>query len=280
MNIIDAIITLIRHPVTHLVYHDDHNSNRANQAGYALEQYIKDLFADSLDCPTKNERIQRHSQAFSYCGNNNNPPDIMLRNGDAVEVKKIQSPNADLALNSSHPKAKLFADSSMIATDCKNAENWTQKDLIYAVGVVNDRSKLKHLCMVYGEDYCADEACYARIKSTIKQGVESISGVEFASTNELGRINRIDPLGITYLRVRGMWGIANPWKVFDYVYQRDFNKSFNFMCIINEQKWQTLTNRQDLLDIQDNNLTIRDVQIQNPNNPAELKNAKLIVYSR
>lgn len=85
---------------------------------------------------------------------------------------------------------------------------------------------------------CSDE-CYSRIKQTIKEGVENISGVEFAETNELGRINRVDPLGITYLRVRGMWGIDNPWSVFSYVYQRDMSKKFNFMCIINENKWNT-----------------------------------------
>ena len=152
--------------------------------------------------------------------------------------------------------------------------------MIYVVGVVNKQNQLKQLCMVYGEDYCADEECYLRIKSTIKQGVENIAGVAFSETNELGRVNRIDPLGITYLRVRGMWGIDNPWSVFHYIYQRDINRNFNFMCLINEEKWQRLPNKQDLLDLQNDDLIIRDVQIKNPNNPAQLKNAKLICLSR
>lgn len=278
MNIINAIITLIQNPVTELVSHYQ-NRNRANQAGDALEQYIKDVFSGSLNL-SETERIQRYSEVFSYLGNNSNPPDMMLKHGDAIEVKKIESPNSALALNSSYPKAKLFAHSNMISTACRHAENWQEKDLIYAVGVVNKQNQLKQLCMVYGEDYCADEECYLRIKSTIKQGVENISGVEFAETNELGRVNRIDPLGVTYLRVRGMWGIDNPWSVFHYVYQKDTSKAFNFMCLINENKWQSLPNTQDLLNLQNNNLTIRDVQIKNPNNPAQLKNAKLICFSR
>lgn len=278
MNIINAIITLIHNPVTELVSHYQ-NRNRANQAGDALEQYIKDLFSGSLNV-SETERIQRHSEVFSYLGNNSNPPDMMLKHGDAIEVKKIESPNSALALNSSYPKAKLFANSNMISTACRNAENWQEKNLIYAVGVVNKQNQLKQLCMVYGEDYCADEECYLRIKSTIKQGVENISGVEFAETNELGRVNRIDPLGVTYLRVRGMWGIDNPWSVFHYIYQKDTSKEFNFMCLINEAKWQSLPNTQELLNLQNNDLIIRDVQIKNPNNPAQLKNAKLICFSR
>lgn len=125
----------------------------------------------------------------------------------------------------------------MISAACRNAEIWNEKDMIYTVGVVKN-NKLNHLSMVYGLDYCASDECYSRIKSTIKSGVENIHGVEFAETNELGRINKVDPLGITYMRVRGMWGIENPWQVFNYVYNRDLNKKFNFMCIINDKNGQ------------------------------------------
>lgn len=275
MNIIDAITNLVNNPVTKLVNHYQ-SRNRANQTGDALEQYIQDLFADTFDLP-ENERLEKRSTVFSYLGNHSNPPDAMLRNGDAIEVKKIESPRSALALNSSYPKSKLFADNPMISDACRKAENWTQKDLIYVVGVVNN-NQLKHLAMVYGEDYCAEQACYLKIKSTIKSGVESISGVEFSETKELGRVNRIDPLGVTYLRVRGMWGIENPWTVFNYIYQRDFNHSFNFMAIINEAKWDSLENRDKLLTIDNKSLKITDVRIKDPNNPAKLKNAKLITY--
>lgn len=277
MNIIDAIIHLINNPMIQLVEHYQ-SRNRANQAGDALEQYIKDLFANSFHL-TETERQRKHSQTFSYLGNSNNPPDAMLIAGDAIEVKKIENDRSALALNSSYPKAKLFANNPMISNACRQAENWTKKDIIYAVGVVKN-NQLKRLAMVYGDDYCADETHYLRIKHTIKQGVENIQGVQFSETKELGRVNRVDPLGITYLRVRGMWGIENPWTVFNYLPITNINHDFHFMAIINEEKWHSLENHTTLLAINHPNLSISDVQIQNPNNPAQLKHAKLICFTQ
>jgi len=183
-------------------------------------------------------------------------------------------------LNSSYPKAKLFADSPMIKNACRTCENWTVKDMIYAVGVVDDNN-IKSLALVYGDDYCAEKSVYEQIKTVIKNGVESISGVEFAETKELGRVNRVDPLGITYLRVRGMWGIENPFSVFDYVYKRDYSKKFNFMALINNEKYYSFDNYSTLEEMCENivGLNIADIKIKNPNNPAQLKEAKLITYT-
>lgn len=276
MNIIDAILNLVNNPVTELVEHYNAR-NRANNAGDALEEYIKDLFTNSFDMD-ETEKLEKWNQVFSYLGNNSNPPDAMLRGGDAIEVKKIESNDGALALNSSYPKHTLRADSRMISSACRVSEDWTEKDIIYAVGVVN-RNRLKHLCFVYGLDYCASDECYSKIKQTIKNGVESISGVEFTETNELGKVKKVDPLGITYLRVRGMWGIDNPWSVFSYVYKRDMSKKFNFMCIINDTKWNSFDNTDLLTNITDDRFEIKNIRIKNPDNPAQLVNAKLITYT-
>ena len=276
-NIIDAIITLIRQNETTLT-NGKIGNNRANIAGYALEDYLKNLFADTFDY-SETEKLQKWSEVFSYLGNNSNPPDIMLRNGDAIEVKKIESNDSAIALNSSYPKHTLLKTNPMISNACREAENWTEKDMLYAVGVVKGNN-LKHLCMIYGRNYCASDECYNRIKQHIKIGVENIEGVEFSPTRELGRINRVDPLGITYLRVRGMWHIENPWKVFNYIYERDRNANFNFMCLIDDVKWNQLKNNNELIKLQSNymNLKISNVRIKNPDNPAKLVNAKLIQY--
>lgn len=278
MNIINAIINLVNKPVTELQEHYS-DRNRANSMGNALEEYIKDLFANTFN-DEETERLEKIQETFSYLGNNSNPPDAMLWNGDAIEIKKIESNNSALALNSSYPKQKLYANSSMISTTCKNAENWIEKDIIYAVGVVSGK-RLKHLCFIYGLDYAASNETYTRIKETLKAGVENIPGFEFAETKELGRVNRVDPLGITYLRVRGMWGIENPWTVFNYVYSRDFTKDFNFMCIINEEKWNTFSNVLDLEQIVGtvDGFEIQNIKIKNPDNPAQLKKAKLIKFT-
>lgn len=279
MNIINAIINLVNHPVTTIQAHYV-GRNRANNMGDALEEYIKDLFCNTFDEGDETKRIEKISEVFSYLGNNSNPPDGMLKGGDAIEVKKIENINSALALNSSYPKHKLYANSPMISSACKEAEVWVEKDIIYAVGIVNENS-IKHLAFVYGLDYAASDEIYVRIKEKIKYGIETIPDVEFSDTKELGRVNKVDPLGITYLRVRGMWGIENPFTVFNYIYNRDFSKDFNFMCVINDEKFDSFENKQDLIDLCDNNpnLSITNVKIKNPDNPAQLKNAKLISYT-
>lgn len=276
-NIIDAVVTLIKRNEFTLTDAQGGN-NRINIRGDALELYVKNLFADTFD-DSETDRLEKWSEIFSYLGNSSNPPDFILRNGDAVEVKKIESPDAALALNSSYPKQTLKNSSPLISRACRDAEDWTEKNMIYTVGVVSS-NKLKALCMIYGQDYCASEECYNRIRQRIKDGVESIPYVEFAQTRELGRVNRVDPLGITYLRIRGMWHIENPWHVFSYIYKRNFQAEFNFMCVIDLEKWTALNNREELVKLQKNYsaLKITDVRIKNPDNPAKLKSAKLIAY--
>lgn len=276
-NVIDAILTLVIRHNNHL-FDTQIGSNRINSAGYGLENYIKNLFADTFECP-ENERLEKWNEVFSYLGNDSNPPDIMLRAGDAVEVKKIQSNNAALALNSSYPKHTLLKINPLLSNACRNAENWNEKDIIYSVGVV-EADKIKHLCMIYGRDYCASEECYEKMRELIKKGIESASYVDFAPTRELGRVNRVDPLGITYLRIRGMWHIENPWKVFNYVYQRNLQLEFNFMCIVNLDKWNSFQNVDKIIALQNDHtaLKILDVKIKNPDNPTNLTPAKLISY--
>ena len=165
-NIISAIINLVENPKTKLIRKGS-SHNRANNMGEALEEYVKDLFANTVDIEDEQIRNAAISATFSYLGNQNNPPDSMLHGGDAIEVKKIESKNSALALNSSYPKAKLFADSPMIKKECRECENWTVKDIIYAVGVLNKETQtLDSLAFVYGEDYCANKEIYENLKNT------------------------------------------------------------------------------------------------------------------
>ena len=247
--------------------------------GEALEEYIKDLFSGTVFEKNENKRMEIISKVFSYLGNTNNPPDSILREGDAIEVKKIENKTSSLALNSSFPKAKLYSNSPMITDACRNCEKWEEKDIIYVIGSC-EKNKLTSLIFVYGEDYAAENKIYENVKNKVKLGIESIDGLEFSETNEIGRINRVDPLGITYFRIRGMWGIENPVKVFDYIYERDDSKEFNFMALINEDKYNSFSNRKELenLEKENKNLEIKNVKIKNPNNPAKLKKAKLIIF--
>ena len=119
-NILKAIKNIVENPIIQV--RDFYSGrNRANSVGEALENYVKDVFANSFN-EQEAERNLKFNEAFSYLGNQNNPPDIILRNGDAIETKKVQSLTSALALNSSYPKSKLYVESPMLTQACKKCE--------------------------------------------------------------------------------------------------------------------------------------------------------------
>jgi len=279
-NILVAITNLVKDPITNLILHY-RSSNRVNNMGDALEYYIKDLFCNSLSESNLEKKNEIYSKYFSYIGNQNNPPDIMIKQGDAIEVKKIESLRSGIALNSSYPKDKLFSDSSMITNACRTAEDWREKDLIYVIGVSTD-GKLKALWFVYGNCYAANKETYERVRDKISKGINELQDVEFSETNELGRVNKVDPLGITYLRIRGMWGIENPIKVFNYTAPVDLSADFSVNAIMLEEKYLSFPkgDRENIENLTSTNFLIKDIKIKSPNNPAKLLNAKLLSFKK
>lgn len=279
-NLLIALKNFVENPQTELVSHYQ-GSNRANSMGDALETYIKDLFCNITEPVDENVRNTLYEQMFSYIGNQNNPPDIMIRGGDAVEVKKIESLNSGIALNSSYPKDKLLSNSPMITQACRDAEDWQERDIIYVVGVVRD-NKLKAIWFVYGDCYAAGGEVYERIKSKISSGLRELENIECAETNELGRINRVDPLGITYLRIRGMWHIENPMRVFNYVAGVDTESELTMNAIMLKTKYESFPedDRNALEHLVGDNLSIENVRIKSPDNPAQFLDAKRITFAR
>ena len=256
-------------------------NNRANNMGAGLEEFIKDIFAGTINETNEQNRLTTFSQTYSYSGNKNNPPDLILQNSDVIEIKKLESHNTAIALNSSYPKAKLFSDSSMITKACRECEQWNEKDMLYVIGnVPKNTNSLKSLYFVYGDCFCADKEVYERIKDTISIGITTILNVEFTETNELGKVKKVDPLGITDLRIRGMWHIENPTKIFNYLYSYDETKSFQLICLMKKEKYESfpLADRQIIQNLNNPNVSVSDVKIKNPNNPAQLMDGKLLVF--
>lgn len=279
-TVIDAIINLVNNPKVDLIRHYKKN-NRANDMGTALEEYIKDLFAGTLDETSDTVRNHRFDEVFSYLGNANNPPDSMLKDGDAIEVKKLKG-FSTIQLNSSHPKRYLLKTNPKINLTCKNCPDWNaegKRDMLYAVGVC-DAEHIKDLCLVYGTELCADIEVYARYENTIKMCLQELDTVTITETNELGRLNKVDSLGITDFRIRGMWLLQNPFSVFNYVHKVNEENKFNLMCIINEEKYNGILRHTELetLAAETENLKIEDVKVKDPNNPAQLISCKLITY--
>ncbi len=253
-------------------------TNRANNMGEALENYIKDAFAGTFYTEEELDRITIFNQKFSWLGSKNNPPDIMIKGGDAIEVKKIQGEGNSLALNSSYPKVDLRHTSPMITKECKFCEDWNIKDMIYCIGNVSN-THLKTLWLVYGSIYCAKHETYQRIKTTISEGIKTIPNVVFSETKELGRVNHVDPLGITNLRIRGMWQIQHPKKVYSYLH-KSINPKFELICIIPNEKYNSFPKESQLKleKIKDKGFSIQESKVKNPNNPAKLIHCKLIKF--
>ncbi|AFY58196.1 NgoPII restriction endonuclease [Rivularia sp. PCC 7116] len=256
-DILQAIKAIIDNTIPDIVSYSQ-GKNRINSAGDALEDFIKDIFSEALKDSDLTLKNKKYSEAFSYIGNQNNPPDIILKNGDAIEVKKIESLKSSIALNSSYPKSKLYFDEPMITNSCRNCEDWQEKDIIYAIGVVKEK-KLQLLWLIYGDCYAADREIYQRIRNKINSGITEIPNVEFSETKELGRVNKVDPLGITYLRIRGMWGIKNPVVVYDYLFENLDINTFKLIVVMKEEKYLSFPYEKRMLleGISNQNFTIR-----------------------
>lgn len=279
-NILTAFCNIVSNYQTN-VQQITNGNNRANNMGDGLEAFIKDAFANTFNEANEQTKLETFSSVYSYSGNKNNPPDLILTNSDAIEIKKLESASTAIALNSSYPKAKLFSDSTMITTACRTCEAWNEKDMIYTIGnVPKNTNQLKSLWLTYGDCFCADKEVYERIQQTISNGITSIPNVDFTQTNELGKVKKVDPLGVTDLRIRGMWHIDNPTKIFHYLYHYDETASFQMICLMKKDKYESLplTDRNAIENFGNEHVSLSDVRIKNPNNPVQLMDGKLLVF--
>jgi len=277
-NILDAIFNIAKR--NELEIKDiTFGNNRANNMGEGLEVFVKDAFCDMFDENDKNVRNLEYKKVFSFQGSKRNPPDLMLLDGPAIEVKKTESLTTELQLNSSHPKQILKSDSKFITKKCVDCEEWTEKEFIYVVGhVPKGTSKLSSLWFVYGDIYAATDDTYLLLKNEIGENIDKIPDVEFSETNEIGRVNKVDPLKITNLRVRGMWLLQPPFKVFDYIHTYENNKKFQCFAIISTVNFYKFSN-ESIKRLEDvGGVLITDEKVNDPDNPINLIDCKLISF--
>ena len=280
-NILTAIKAIVENSSNAIVATmGDASHNRAAQMGDALEDYVKNAFADCLGQDTRTVKRARNA-TFSYLGNSTNPPDAMLKGSDAIEIKKLNSlKTSQLQLNSSYPKNKLYANNPKICRACRECENWQEKDMLYVVGQVEEEV-LQNIFFIYGDLYCDSHEIYERVENTIKKDLESLEDVELANTNELGRINKVDHLEISDLRVRGMWLIKSPFQHFDYLTKdiTGYPYTFKLVALIPKDKYNGFDNVDDFEEFCYNNCVfISDENIEDPQNPANSIESKLIIY--
>lgn len=278
-NILTAIKAIVENSSITVVESPQNKSqNRATQMGDALEDYVKNAFAN---CLGQDIRYIKHArnQTFSYLGNSTNPPDAILKGSDAIEIKKIETiEKYQLQLNSSYPKNKLYSDNPKICKKCCDCEVWQEKDMLYVIGQVNGQ-ELQNIFFVYGDLYCDSRETYENVENAIKEGLKSLDGVELAETKELGRVNKVDHLEISDLRIRGMWLIKSPFQYFDYLTEDVTDYTFKLVALIPKDKYNSFTNVDEFEEFcKQKGVNISDEEIEDPQNPANLIESKLITY--
>jgi hypothetical protein len=249
---------------------------RINAVGDRLEFYIQDAIAGTFNKEYQ-EKEAEYKKIFSWQGSQNNPPDLIIRQGDAFEIKKIEGLNSSLALNSSPPKNTLLSTDPRITKECKKCEdNWREKDIFYTIGSVN-KNIIKYLFFVQGKCYTADHSVYDSLHSSLKKEIESVMKarkIQYKKTVELGGIENTDPLGITSLRIRGMWNIKNPIEIFSDIIDFDENKGFSLFAIMDSFPEEDRRKIEKMKEI-----VIKDIKIKNPNNPDKFIESKLISFN-
>ncbi len=277
-NLLQGILNIATYGEYNLKKYASIHPNRVNAVGEQLELYMKDALASAFN---SKKRLDLHENVFAWLGNQNHYPDLILQGGDAFDIKKIESTRSALALNSSPPKDKLLASDIRITTECKECDGgkWKEKDLFYVIGNVKSNI-LKSLFIVQGTCYAANHAIYEKEYTPLKKEIASvIDSLEFekADTVELGKVRRVDPLGITELRIRGMWSIENPLEVFSELCNISSEK-FHLFVLLRNDKYSSYPVKERSELEKEKNFVFTKIKIKNPNNPAELVEAKLITF--
>ena len=282
-DVLEAMNAIERERNCSLVDYGETYSIRINSVGERLEYYVKDALSGSFyrDAASRDTAYRKN---YAWLGNQNNPPDAIARGGDAFEIKKLQSSRNDIALNSSPPKDFLHRDDKRIVEACRNSDgsNWAKKDIFYVIGWLQE-FQIRSIYFVQGSCYAASSDVYKKISSRLSKHVSSAilsSGLEAGETDELGRINKVDPLGITSLRVRGMWQIKNPSKVFSGVAALDPEMQFQAFAIMKWEKYQQLLgNSRQTPFLSENSIKSKKALIPDPNNPAQEIEAAVLEVS-
>lgn len=249
-------------------------SGNVSTNGKRLEFFTRDLLCGSLDITDKSDKIDAHKKELSWLGSANNPPDLIIRDGPAIEVKKTRSKAGNLQMNSSPPHQTLHNDSDLINKGCKECESelggWSEKEMVYSVGRISS-GKLDYLWLVYGDCWCGEnelyEELFTSIKDSIKNNVDQFPYGELKETNELGRINDVDPVSRASLRIRPMWQIEHPASDYsEYVdsYKQVISDNQPLFFVVKKKEYDTLpTEYHTKLESKDN-ITIQELTAPDP----------------
>jgi hypothetical protein len=292
-DLTDALKDLVDHGYNWTQYQKLPSSgrNRAQAQGSHLEDIVKDILC-GIEPSDINGRELLLEKYLAYQGSPNNPPDAMFRggnSGDAFEVKKSESKSvAALDLNSSHPYSHLTSDLTRLTREAISCETWDKRDIHYVIGnVVTSETINNWIWFVQGNVFSADLETFRSFESDIKSHIEEAivaNALEPGITNELGRINGVDPRENTDLRIRPMWGTKSPMKLFKDlpgVAESDLD-GLVVHCILRKTKWESLLeHKSEEIKVfwsksKSPSMSISDVLVPDPDDLQQEIEAKLI----
>ncbi len=232
-------------------------TNRANSVGDALEFFIRDSFCNSYTITDGTKKSKVYSSFFSYLGNQNNPPDIMIMGGDAFEIKKAKNPFTAPTLNGVLPKDKLHAEDARITNACRNCEKtpWKMKDIFYVFGNVK-KGVLRHIIFVHGACYAMDPKIYDNFVWDTK----------------------VKKNGVTVKLSSRIQKTKNTLKMFQNLLKLNDETKLQIIVIMKKEKYFSypLTDRKRLENLSNKSISITDVMIPDPAKSNGYINAELI----
>lgn len=203
------------------------------EKGKPFEIFAKNMFAECLGALSSHVDAA-WERTFSWRGSANHPPDFMIRGGDAFEVK-IQDKIGQIQLNSSPPKRTLKVTDPRIQDGCRTCEDWSEKDFLYFIGKANEEF-VEALWLIDGRCIADKASTYDMIFDKLALTVTDSGG---GPGKEIGRFNKVDPLEATSLRIRAMWLLEHPAKVFKSVLLPPENGYFVLNVLVSADKWDS-----------------------------------------
>ena len=262
------------------VKYDSEDANRIQQVGAGLEVFLRDSFCGIPGAITNHKK--NYEKVFSWLGSKNNPPDAMLRSSDAIEIKKhenLKHPN--LALNSSPPRSIMKHNDSKIQAKCKKAEKtpWV-KDYLYALGGIQ-HNNVKEIIFCYGDCFIASDEVFQKPLNAISDSLKKLEdkGIELQDTNEIGKVKKIDILGYSELRIRGMWGLRSPGKIFKNQIGKSGDEELLIVAIMKKEKFEKFP-EEDRKKLKNNSFNVKHFQASDPNDSKNQIDLVLVKYSR
>lgn len=248
-----------------------------------IEYYVKDAISNSFKSIKDKKPTDRYNGVFSYIGNKNKPPDMIIQDGDAVVIKTIKTYQGSLTINNSPPKDRLMWNDPWILKNCRSIDGgqWNRKDLFYVIGWIEKR-RMKYLNFIQGSCFIPEEKVYTKkiddLKKNIYTYLES-EGLDANRTISLAKVSNMDPLGVTNLRIKAVWRIKNPLKIFSDTFSYDKNEEFTSISLMLKNKFDSFPKKDIATLEKDNQIEIEDVKVKNPNKPETGLDAKLITTS-